>query len=143
MPEKNAVGKTFDPPKWMGVLYLLTGAAICLLAVDVIPSPESSFHAPRSVLFLAGLVFLSCSGVVFTYGNQRALHGFIAIMTGCLGAIGLWVAVFGNAENFSSNVPIDSPIFQVSLGRIFFAIGGTLCCVLSLVLAARALWPRR
>jgi hypothetical protein len=41
----------------LGLLVTAAGLTPMLAALDVIPSPESSFHAPRWIVFLAGSLF--------------------------------------------------------------------------------------
>jgi hypothetical protein len=59
----------------IGLLVTAAGLTPMLAALDVIPSPESSFHAPRWIAFLAGSLFfmvgmwIVMQGIV---GEERA-----------------------------------------------------------------------
>jgi hypothetical protein len=77
------------PSRWSVVLIGLFVAAMgltpMLAALDVIPSPDSSFHAPRWVVFLAG-------GLFFTVGMWILMQAAVGENR---------AKVFGSAVGFS------------------------------------------
>jgi hypothetical protein len=59
----------------IGLLVTAAGLTPMLAALDVIPSPESSFHAPRWVVFLAGSLFFTVGMWILmqaVVGEERA-----------------------------------------------------------------------
>lgn len=90
----------------IGLLTTAAGLTPMLAALDVIPSPESSFHAPRWIVFLAGSLFfmvgmwIIMQGIV---GEERArLFGGAMACALVLGLAFLinWVA-FGSGSRES------------------------------------------
>ena len=49
---------------WFGLIFMLSGAFIIFSSVNIIPTEESSFHAPRWVVAIAGLIFFNAGLVV-------------------------------------------------------------------------------
>jgi len=90
----------------IGLFVVAMGLTPMLAALDVIPSPESSFHAPRWVVFLAGSLFFTVGMWILmqaAVGEERARWFGGAI--GFTVAVGLafllnWVA-FGSGTRES------------------------------------------
>lgn len=139
--DPNGMTASQSPPKWLGSVNMLVGGLIMAVATGLIPAPEESFHAPRWVLFLCGTVFTGCGGIVLTYDRPKFRHGLAMLIILCLGTIGLWVSLYGDAAQFRSNVP-TSPETTVNTARIAFGIGGGLCYLLVAWTTARAIWRR-
>lgn len=135
-------GTPIPPPRWLGYLALAVGGCVAAVAVGIIPAPEKSFHAPRWVLLLCGLLFAAAGGLVLTYDRPRARNVFPPLMMISLGTIALWVAYYGEANQFHSNLP-TSPGTTVSAARIAFGLGGAACWLLAVVTTAREFLRRR
>lgn len=126
------------PPRWLGLLHLTVGLVICVVATGLIPIDETKLHAPRGILFLAGLVFVSGGLMVLTYGNRTLTPLLMAVICASLGSVALWVSLYGFADHFSGNLP-TSPENQVSIARIAFGIGGAICYLAVVGIAVQAL----
>ena len=60
---------------WFGFFAILMGIIPIFSALDIIPTDESSFHAPRWVVILAGFVFVSAAGCTAArYGGKMAMN---------------------------------------------------------------------
>ncbi len=90
----------------MALLFLLTGWAIVLVAMGVIPVPEKSFEAPRWVVGVLGAVFLvggfalllmAAEGVVPEALRQGGLYLVVLVMVGGFALVFNWAA-FGSGE---------------------------------------------
>lgn len=124
------------PPRWMGYLHGAAGSVICLVALGLIPIDETKLHAPRWVLFLCGLLFLTGGTLVLTYGRRGMLNACAAVIAACLGTVAGWVALYGDAAQFHGNLPLDHAS-QVSTARIAFGLGGIACYAMMMMLIAR------
>lgn len=133
---------TVPPPKWIGYLALAVGAAVAAVAVGIIPAPEKSFHAPRWVLLLCGLLFAAGGGLALTHDRPQARYVFAPLMMISLGTIALWVAFYGDAAQFHSNLPTSHET-TVSAGRFAFGLGGAACWLLAVFISAREFLRRR
>ena len=141
MSESTPMTSPPSPPKWIGVLPLLVGGVIIAAATGLMPIDETKLHAPRWVLFLCGAAFVAAGGSVLTYDMPRARNLFAPLIVLCLGTIGLWIAIFGDAAYFGSNLPLSREA-NVATARIAFGTGGALCYLLVAVTTIRGLLRR-
>jgi hypothetical protein len=139
---------------WFGLLIAAAGNFIMLVALDVIPSPEENFHAPRWVVLIAGLSFFA-AGVYMALIDRRfeALQDEIwfrlilktvqlSIPLSLLAVLN-WVA-FGPVEReFSSSISL--PFFSFStensnqiMGRCVFGTTAVVSDLVLLFIAVRA-----
>ena len=132
----------------VAAVALVTGALIVAVAVGIIPSPESSFHAPHWVVGAAGMCFVlagvsilapalitgSCAPDGQTPGQQRAVK-LVQQLLGCLmltafASIACWVGFGPGERHFSSSTSFlgvtSSGASSASLGRIVFGGMGAL-----------------
>ena len=116
-----------------GLLFVLTGVFIMLIAAGVIPSEESSFHAPRWVVGACGAIFSIAGIMIFTPRNSlmNNLLAFVLIL--CFGVIGGYVALYGESGSFSGGIPLISRETNISIGRIVFGFGSIVCFLISLI----------
>lgn len=85
-----------------GVIFLLIGIGIILLAIGVIPSPETSFKAPRWVLGCVGALFGGSGLLALLQGmgvspNSPVIKLLGPIVLLCMGAPFVWV-IFGDSH---------------------------------------------
>ena len=121
----------------VGGLPLLMGGFIVLLSLDIIPSDESAFHAPRWVAAAAGGVFMVAGMAVIWQNSFTHLQDVIwykVVSHLLVGGIFLsftiifnWVAFGPGEREFSSSVSIPFISFEradsnASSGRFFFGI---------------------
>lgn len=114
---------------------LLIGVLLMLVAVDVIPTDEADFHAPRWVVFLCGLIFALPALAGFLPQYSSAARYLIAVMLLCFGAVGVACGALGEEEEFSGGLPFVSKATNVWIARIVFISGGILCAGLSVACA--------
>lgn len=127
----------------IGSLSVLGGGAICAVALDLVPIDESSLHAPRAVLFLAGLVVLVAG--VMALGGPDSRHNDLlaAALLLSMAAAGAWVALFAPGEGFSGGVPLLPRGTNVLLARIVFGLGAVATFLVAVWAFRRWLMRRR
>ncbi|KAA3647781.1 MAG: hypothetical protein DWQ07_02010 [Chloroflexi bacterium] len=122
---------------FVGGLPLLMGAFIVLLSLDIIPSDESAFHAPRWVVAVAGGVF-KVAGMAVIWQNsfthlqettwyQTVSHLLIGGIFLSFALVFNWVAFGPGEREFSSSVSIpfisvENTGSNASSGRFFFGV---------------------
>ena len=126
-------------PRWFSLLAGIVGVGIMLLALGAFSADEASFHAPSAVVFLCGFVFVLAAVAGAVPGRPRLQQLLGAILMGSMGAIGLWIGLWGEADGMSGGLAFLSREANARLGRVVFAAGGGLC----LLIALAVLWPRR
>lgn len=85
-----------------GVIFLLIGVGIILLAVGVIPSPETSFKAPHWVVGCVGALFGGAGLLTLLQGLGMSPNSPIIKILGpivmlCLGTPFVWI-IFGDSH---------------------------------------------
>lgn len=146
------------PPQtslWFGMVFMLAGAIIMLVAVDVIHADESSFNAPRWVVGVSGLVFflggIAASLQDFRFDTFREAWWFRAAVNlapfGIIlsfAAVANWIAFGPGERNFSGSISI--PFITISgansdefLGRAVFGLSAICMNVLVVVILVRGL----
>jgi len=141
-----------------GILASGLGLFIILLSLDVIHADESSFHAPRWIVAVVGLMFF-LTGVLLaispgrsTAAQQGQAEGTPStVQTGIrfwLGAFIIllfalvfnWVAFGPGEREFQGGITVPFGLFSVevneTLGRVIFGAGA----VMIDVIAAAVLW---
>lgn len=115
----------------MGVLSVLGGCALCAVALDLVPVDETSLHAPRAVLFLAGLVVL-VAGVMAVRGPESRHNDLLAaVLLLSMAAAGAWVALLAPAGGFSGGIPLLPRGTNVLLARVLFGLGAVTSVLLA------------
>ena len=95
------------------------GVIIILAVFGLGPMSDSDTHAPRWLIGIAGILFLSCGVMVI-----EAFHK-LASLTAGLATIGMtvicgWIAIFGEDEHFSGGPSIFSDPTEVLIARVLF-----------------------
>jgi hypothetical protein len=128
--------------RWIGAIAAAFGLYFMLVGFGLLPVPGGprNLHAPLWVVVLAGLVFFLGGLAVVLQGMGRANASgelpsdaphWIRVAQYLIGVtifasfalIGSWIAIGGEARQFSSNVPFVG----VSIARIMFGIGAAIC----------------
>jgi hypothetical protein len=129
----------------IGLGLLAGGLYLALVGFGLLPSPggRRNLHAPLWIVLLIGLVVL-LAGVAMLI--QRAGHAndsgdlppgaprWMRVASYLIGVtlfagfalIGSWVALAGDASQFSGGIPFVGHTFNVSLARIMFGFGAVL-----------------
>lgn len=115
----------------LGVVAVLAGCAICATGLGLIPVDESSLHAPRAVLFLAGLIFVVAGAMELAGPDSRHNDLLASVLLLSMAAVGGWVALLGSAEGFSGGVPLLPLAANVLLARTLFGLGALLSGLLA------------
>lgn len=148
--------------RWIGALAAAAGTYFMMVGIGLLPVPGGprNLHAPLWVVLLIGLVFFLAGAAVFLQAIGRASDSgelpsdapqWIRIVQYVIGVvlfatfavIGSWVAIGGDARQFSSNVPF---LGTASIARVMFGIGAVICWLATLGFAisgARKLIRRR
>jgi hypothetical protein len=114
------------------LLFFGTGLAIILASADIIPLDEDGLHAPRWVLGLSGVVFALAGIMIYIDDNPKWNNLLAAILIFAMASIGGWIALFGDGANFSGGVALLSDSSNISLARIVFGFGATICYLIGL-----------
>lgn len=110
---------------------VLCGAMVTLAAFDVGPMAGAGMHAPRWIIALCGLGFLTCGALVLV--SHRGAGRFLA--AACviaMTAVCAWISIFGDARYFSSSIAFIPDDVSVLLARVLFgaiAVMGFAICV--------------
>ena len=89
-------------------------------------------HAPQWVLFLCGLVFFIAS-VMIVVGQEAPVNNLLAaLVLFAMSAIGLWAALFGDAEKISGGLPFLPHAVNVMIARWLFGFGAIITGLLGL-----------
>ncbi|MFN1835737.1 hypothetical protein AB2B38_010775 [Balneola sp. MJW-20] len=116
----------------ISLVFMLTGMFFILLGLGVIPADDESFNAPRWVVRLSGMVFF-IGGLMIWNGNNSALNDLLGgVLVLIFGVIGAWVALNGDAADFSGGIPLIGKENNVILSRIMFGTGSVICLIISL-----------
>jgi hypothetical protein len=148
--------------RWIGALAAAAGVYFMLVGFGLLPTPGGprNLHAPLWIVLLVGVVFFLAGAAVFLQAIGRANGNgelpsdapqWIRIVQYLIGValfatfamIGSWVAIAGDARQFSSNVPFFG---AASIARVMFGIGAVICWLATLGFAisgARKLIRRR
>jgi len=145
----------------IGVLATMAGLYFVLVGMGVLPIPggPSRLHAPLWIIVCAGLIFLFAGSAVLMQGIGKAnasgmlppgtpfwlhvaQHLIVIGIFACFAMIGSWIAVFGEARQFSGSLSF----FGLALGfdkgvataRIAFGIGALICWIGTIALAVSA-----
>jgi hypothetical protein len=108
---------------------VLIGLWLIALALEFIPVPAGTLHAPRWVLGAIGAVFVLGGLLAATSSGGRVATALAASLLTLLGALGAWVAAFGESDLMrvaasSGAVAIAIPAPQAPLAaRIAFGVG--------------------
>jgi hypothetical protein len=137
---------THQPARPATTVLFGLGAAACglyftLVGLNLLPPPGDQ-HAPGWIVVAAGLAFL-CGGIgVIVQGFGRAdehgtlppdaprwitvLQHLVALaIVFCLAAIGTWVAIAGEADQFTMSSPLSGEARAAPMpARVAFGIGG-------------------
>lgn len=145
----------------IGVLATAAGLYFILVGVSVLPIPggPGKLHAPLWVVGCAGLIFLFAGAAVLVQGIGKAnasgellpgapfwlrvaQHVIVGGIFACFAMIGSWIAVFGEARQFSGSLSILGLGFGFDMGvaiaRVAFGIGALICWIGTIALAVSA-----
>jgi hypothetical protein len=115
MPGKNSLSSQKRSDILGGAIAALVGLGLVLVSLDVIPVDPESFHAPRWVLTLAGMMFTFVGLFIFSNGFfspaelrdpiVRWIQYFLMVgMLASFAAIFLWVGFGPGEREFNSSV---------------------------------------
>ena len=141
---------------WFGLLFMAVGSFIIFSALDIIPTDESSFYAPRWVVAAAGWLFFA-AGLTVSLMDSRLdvfrqswwfywMHGLAGLSIIFMFAFLLnWVAFGPGEREFSGGISI--PFITISfdkanefLGRVVFGIGALFFDVILVYSIGGAFW---
>lgn len=130
MPSKHHSQSDGPVPSWLPILFVGAGIPIILLALDIIPVDPSKVHAPRWVLFSAGLTF-ALAGLVMRLAPLRyerpARYMFAcSLMCTTFFLVGAWVALFATGiQGAIGPILVTGPAADL-MGRVIFGFGALL-----------------
>lgn len=100
------------------------------MGVGVVPVEPGSVHAPPWVLVACGAVFVLGGVAMLTYDRPRIQSAAGGTIVLAFGLVAGWVALFGEAAQFSGGLPFVSRGLNVAIARGMFGLGSVLCFVL-------------
>jgi hypothetical protein len=129
---------------WVGTLCALMGLVILFVALGIIPTDESNFHAPHWVVGAAGLAFFLAGLAILTgppagtpeastpEASRTTWRGLVLGLgvVGALAAVFNWVAFGPGPRSFSGGISI--PFVSISgpqsewSGRVAFGLAAGL-----------------
>ncbi len=131
------------PPRriLVGVLLLLAGIVVSLVASGIISVDEDAVHAPKWILALLGLLFAG-SGLATLVDPRTSLARWSAgTVVTTITVVSAWVSLFGSNEHFSGDWPFLSDDANVQISRIVFGCVALLGLAM-IVAAARKTWNK-
>lgn len=108
-----------------------------LMATGVAPLEHKNLHAPSTILFLLGIAFLAGGLAIVFRTNERVTLALVVVPASFL-VVGIWIAFFGDPDQFSGRIFLLSRDNNVTLSRLAFGLGAVLVLAL-LALALRHL----
>ncbi|UCG49278.1 MAG: hypothetical protein JSU94_05735 [Phycisphaerales bacterium] len=91
-----------------GVIALIVGLFVILVATGVIGSDEAAFRAPRWVIGLCGALFV-VAGLVGVTARYRMLRRIlVVVLLAALFVVAAWACVFTKAESWTVGLPFLS-----------------------------------
>lgn len=122
----------------VGVFFILMGVLILLAAFGIGPMSGSPMNAPRWVIGLCGIFFLS-GGVMVIAPTQK-----IATLAAGIAVVGItvicaWIALFGDARYFSGGLSMFSRDTEVVIARALFGAVALLGIAISVNAVRKAL----
>jgi hypothetical protein len=124
-----------------GILLIVAGIAVSLVALDVIQVDPNTVHAPDWILGLLGLLFIG-GGLMTVVNPQSSLASWSAgTVVIAITVVFAWVSLYGPAEQFSGDLPFLSRETNVTIARIVFGCVALLGLAITFA-AARKTWGR-
>jgi len=138
-PLKHSTG-TANGNRIVAALCIVLGAIPMGLATGIFPARPGSLHAPRTIIFLAGLLFwLAAASLLIGSNRARLNHLFGAGLMAVFAIVGGWVSVFGFDSAFTGGMPFVSAAANEWIARAMFGGGAILCAALSAYAFVKAL----
>ena len=126
----------------IGIFFAVMGLAILLAAFGLGPMSDSATHAPRWVIGVSGLVFLSSAFILAEISHT--LTSLVAgIVTVGMTLICGWIAVFGEDEYFSGGLSLFSDRVEVLIARVLFGLVAGLGAAITINAIRKTLGGRR
>lgn len=133
----------------LGLIFILAGVGLALLALGLAPGGESALEAPRWVVACAGLAFALCGGAVIvgyavaggagpdgdllpgTPWSVRLMQSLLGLgIMGCLATIFTWIAFGPGPRAFTVFLPfVGRGPGSETTGRAVFGVGAVLMWV--------------
>ncbi|NJN74275.1 MAG: hypothetical protein HC799_16500 [Limnothrix sp. RL_2_0] len=112
---------------FLGIFSIMLGCFPMGVSVGIVQVDPATVHVPLWVLFACGEVFVM-TGVMLIWGEKypRFNHLCAAILTGSMGAIATWIAIFSDAAGFSGGIPFIPQDLNILIGRCFIGFGAVL-----------------
>lgn len=103
-----------------GMLFLVAGVVIGLVAMGIIAVDEELLHAPRWVIGLLAALFFA-GGLAMLVGPGTSLAQWSAgTIVVSMTIVSAWVSLYGASEHFSGDWPLLSKEANVLIARILF-----------------------
>ena len=136
----NSTQKAFVSLLIFGSIFIIVGAFIFLMAIDVIKVPDDDFNAPRWVIAAVGVTFSLAGAMVMLNGLKSgfgdhvlfkwAYNGMLLVFMVLFAAPFHWVAFGSGERSFSSSTSLGAVSVTQSGGetggRLAFGIGAIL-----------------
>jgi hypothetical protein len=110
-----------------GVICIILGASLVMIALRILPYDESKIFAPDWVIILGGGIFIF-GGLAMAFQHRPvflSLLGNLIVLSFAL--IGIWIALRGPSAQFSGGIPFLPHELNVRFARILFGTGALMC----------------
>ena len=122
-----------------GVLLVVAGIVVGIVASGTISVDEDAVHAPNWILALLGLLFAG-GGLATLVDPRTSLARWSAgTVVTTITVVSAWVSLFGSSEHFSGDWPFLSDDANVLVSRIVFGCVSLLGLAM-IVAAAKKSW---
>ncbi len=122
--------------KVVGVLVLIWGVLLVFEGLQITSVGSLTSDTPYWVVVVAGMVVFLCGVAILIKPFHSRWRDCLAFfITGLMGSIGGWIALFAAESSISGNLSFLSPAIDVPLGRSAFGVGAVMCFALSIYAA--------
>ncbi|GEM_PF-4256045 len=133
-PSKVSTERRSD--NMVGVLVLIWGALLMLEGLQITRMGSLASDTPYWLVVVAGMVVCLCGVAILIKPFHSRWRDCLAIfITGLMGSIGAWIALFAAESSISGNLSFLSSAIDVPLGRIAFGVGAAMCFAMSVYAA--------
>jgi uncharacterized membrane protein len=125
-----------------GIVALILGLFVTLIATGVIHSDDASFHAPRWMFALCGALFMIAGLVMLTAQYRTTRKILVVLLIATFFIVAVWVCLFTKPDTWSGGLPFLSRNANGLIAKTAVGFGAVLL-LLMLVKAVSDLWHDR
>lgn len=127
---------------FIGIFFAVMGVVILSAAFGFGPMSDAEMNAPRWVIGIAGLMFISVAFLLVESTNMLTMVA-AGIVTIGMTLVCAWIAVFGPDEHFSGSLTFFSDRVDVLIARALFGLVALLGAAISINAIRKTIGGRR